>query len=132
MACQAPRPVRHSSCTSAGIPTPARASSRWVLATARAPATGSTGAVPNARVSCPTPSRSTSDQSAGGSCEECWNGATCPEVASAPTQTPYSCAAFSRTDIRGMRSLTRSAGEAAESRHRSAGAVISIAMCGSP
>lgn len=111
---------------------PAAAISRWLLATARAPATGSTGAVPKGRVSCPTPSRSMSDQSAGGSSEECWNGATCPEVASAPTQTPYNCATFCRTDMRGMRSLTRSAARAAGSRHGSARVVFSVAMCGRP
>ena len=73
MACQAPRPVRHSSCTSAGIPIPAPAISRWLLATARAPGhrvhrrgTEGAGELPDAVAQHVGP--------VGGRqfCEECW------------------------------------------------------------
>ena len=57
VACQASSPVRHSSCTMAGMPSrPAAMIWRCRPASARAPSAGLTGAVPYGRVSCPTPS----------------------------------------------------------------------------
>ena len=54
---QAASPVRHSSCTWAGIPNRLAAiTSRCRSASARSPSRGSTGAVPNGRVSWPRPS----------------------------------------------------------------------------
>jgi hypothetical protein len=88
VACQAARPVRHSSWTSAGMPCrPAAMIWRWVRASPRAPMPGSTGAVPNGRVSWPIPSRTTAGQSGAAACS-CWCGATSPRAASSPTHTP--------------------------------------------
>ncbi len=57
VACQASSPVRHSSCTMAGMPSRLAAMIwRCRPASARAPSAGLTGVVPYGRVSCPTPS----------------------------------------------------------------------------
>ena len=89
-ACQAASPVRHSSCTMAGMPCrPAAMIWRWLRATARAPSAGVTGAVPYTRVSCPIPSLDEvvpADPAAATWSR--WCGATSPLAASTPTQTP--------------------------------------------
>ncbi len=88
-ACQAASPVRHSSCTMAGMPCrPAAMIWRWLRATARAPSAGGTGAVPYTRVSCPMPSWMRTSQLPAAATWSCWCGATSPLAASAPTQTP--------------------------------------------
>ena len=91
MACQAVNPARHSSWTSAGIPQ-RLAATIWACEAARdlAPTLGSTGAVPNGRVSCPSPPAMASAQ-IGASCDmsSCW-GATAAAVDSAPTHRPTS------------------------------------------
>ena len=132
VACQAASPVRHSSCTMAGIPCrPAATICRWTAATARAPSAGLIGAVPYGRVSCPTPSLISASQLTSGAAASCWCGATGPLVASTPTQTPYSCAIFSRTVIWASRSRTRSAGLASGSRQVSAERLRSMVTWGS-
>ncbi len=99
---------------------------RWLRATAWAPSTGSTGAVPKGRVSCPTPSPISLSQSAGAAATSCWCGTTSPPIASIPTQTPYSWATFSPVVIREIRSRTRSAGACAGSRQISVGPLLSV------
>ncbi len=55
-ACHAASPVRHSSCTSAGIPSRVSVRSRLCSAHSQdARSTGSTGRVPYTRVRCPRP-----------------------------------------------------------------------------
>ena len=93
---------------------------RWARASARAPRTGSTGAVPNGRVSCPRPWTISSSKFGGAAVWSCWWGATAPESASAPIHTPYSCATFSRRVMRPSRSAARSSGLALVSRHGAA------------
>ena len=86
MARQAIIPVRHSSCTSAGMPNlPAAMICRWALASARAPAAGSTGALPNGRVSWPTPFAIRVCQSPCRAASDC-RGATSPSASSTPIQ----------------------------------------------
>ena len=56
VAVQAAKPVRHSSCATAGMPNRLAATIRACSAArARVAAAGSTGRVPNTRVSCPIP-----------------------------------------------------------------------------
>jgi hypothetical protein len=88
VACQAASPVRHSSCTIAGIPNrPAVMICCCVRATLRAPISGSTGTVPNALVSWPMPSLISSSKPTASAVNSCWCGATSP-AASMPTHTP--------------------------------------------
>ncbi len=87
VACQASIPVRHSSCTMAGMPNrPAATIWSWSTATARAPSAGATGAVPNTRVSWPRPASMRVSQSGTGAAS-CWCGTTSPRAESTPTQT---------------------------------------------
>jgi hypothetical protein len=89
VAVHAASPVRHSSCTSAGMPNrPAAMICRWLSARPFAPSSGSTGAVPKGRVSCPSPVLISASQSTGAAAISCWCGATSPSVASIPTHTP--------------------------------------------
>ncbi len=108
VACQAVKPVRHSSWARAGMPNRlAAATFFWKAARARAPSVGSTGAVPKGRVSWPRPwgsrpSRSTASETS------CWNGATSSPSASEPGQMLESWASFSSSVIRDSRSAARS------------------------
>ena len=85
---QAAKPVRHSSWATAGMPSRLAATIRaWSPASARIPAAGGTGRVPNTRVSCPIPCRMSS--SSGGCSSLNWScmGATPSPSADAPIQT---------------------------------------------
>lgn len=83
----------------------------------RAPSTGSTGAVPNGRVSWPSPCWMTVLHCGSSLIMSDWCGATPSPVASAPTHTPTSWAIFSSSDIFGRSASARSAGVSRGSRH---------------
>lgn len=103
------KPVRHSSCTSAGMPNRLPATiSACSRASVWAPSVGVTAAVPNGRVSWPRPVCSRSAQSTVSSTRSCCRGAMSSTVAFAPRQKLYNCAVFSANDIRWRRSKTRS------------------------
>ena len=110
VAVQAAKPVRHSSCATAGMPNrlaPAiwACSSRSVLqATA-----GGSGRVPNTLVTWPRPSRMTSRSGGGLLLISPCMGATLASRGWLPTQMLVSCATFSSSVIRPSRSSTRSA-----------------------
>ena len=85
----AAKPARHSSCAMAGMPWAPSATIRcWVRISDSAPRAGSTGAVPNGRVSCPSPAGSSASRSTASSTNSFWCGATSPPSVAAPTQTP--------------------------------------------
>ena len=110
VAVQAAKPVRHSSCATAGMPnllaaTTCACTSRSV----RAASAGGTGRVPNTRVSWPRPARMSSANGASEARKSPCIGATLPSRAWRPSQMLVSCAAFSSSVIRPSRSATRSA-----------------------
>ncbi len=112
VACQALKPVRHSSWTRAGIPNLLLATiCACAAASERAPATGSTGFVPNGRVSCPRPCLMTSSNG-WPSTMSAWCGAhALASEASAPTQTAYQLErAFSSSVSSGISAAARCAG----------------------
>jgi hypothetical protein len=99
----------------------ASATCRCDAASERAPATGSTGRVPNGRVSWPRPCAMTSAQTTGSLVMSCWCGATPAPEGSAPTQTPTSWASFSSSVIASTSASTRSATGREVSRHAALG-----------
>ena len=116
VACQVQNPVRHSSWTWAGMPSLLLAAIRaGAAASERAPGTGSTGAVPNGRVSCPSPCLMTSSNG-WPSTMSAWCGATPWPEALAPTQTPASWATFSSSVSSGISAAARCAGDRLVSR----------------
>ena len=125
VAVQAAKPVRHSSCATAGMPNrlaPAiwACSSRSVLSAAA----GGSGRVPNTRVTCPRPSRMSSASGSGTALISPCMGATLPSRGWSPIQMLVSWATFSSSVIRPSRSSTRSAAGRAGSRQISAVAVF--------
>src|SRR5581483_5586244 len=95
---RAMNPVRHSSCTIAGMPR--RVSStrrRCNPLTMRAPSAAATGALPNGRVTCPSPCsmRSPMLRWSASATKFPWYGATSPVEGSSITHSPTSCATFS-------------------------------------
>ena len=110
VAVQAAKPVRHSSCATAGMPnllaaTICACSSRSV----RTASSGGTGRVPNTRVSWPRPSWMSSANGASWARNSPCIGATWLSRGWWPSQRLVSCAAFSSSVIRPSRSATRSA-----------------------
>ena len=110
VAVQAAKPVRHSSCATAGMPnrlaaTTCACRSRSV----RTASAGATGRVPNTRVSWPRPSRMSSVNGASGARNSPCIGATLLSRGWLPCQTLVSWAAFSSSVIWLSRSATRSA-----------------------
>jgi len=110
VAVQAAKPVRHSSCATAGMPnrlaaTTCACSSRSV----RTASAGGTGRVPNTRVSCPSPSPTSSANGVRGVPKSPCIGATLLSCGWWPSHRLVSCAAFSSRVIRPSRSATRSA-----------------------
>ena len=110
VAVQAAKPVRHSSCATAGMPNLLAAMTRACsAASARMPSAGVTGRVPNTRVSWPIPHlmSSSSDGPSWLKNRSCI-GATPPSSPAAPIQTLPSWASFSSRVILPSRSVTRS------------------------
>jgi hypothetical protein len=103
----------------------AAAISACETASERAPRTGSTGAVPNGRVSCPNPCRMTSLQEMP-PIMSAWCGATPPPSASAPTHTPTSWAIFSSSVMSGSSASARAVGGSAGSCQRCAAGAGSV------
>ena len=76
-AVQAAKPVRHSSCATAGMPNRLAATIwAWSSARVRIPSAGGTGRVPNTRVSWPRPSPISSVSGASGAANSPCIGAT--------------------------------------------------------
>ncbi len=107
---QAAKPVRHSSCATAGMPSLlASATLACSEASALIPAAAVTGRVPNTRVSWPSPFL-ISSSNGGWSWVKNWSciGATPSPSPEAPIQTLPSCAIFSSRVMRPSKSATRS------------------------
>lgn len=110
VACQAEKPVRHSSWAMAGTPNRLPARIRDCSSASRAaPSAGSTGTVPKGRVRCPRPCGSRASRAALRATYACWPGATAAVSVpmSAPSHTLDSWAVFSSGVIRASRSAAR-------------------------
>jgi hypothetical protein len=124
VAVQAAKPVRHSSCATAGMPN-LLAATTWACRSrsVRRASAGGTGRVPNTRVSWPRPSRTRSANGASGSWKSPCIGATLLSRGWSPGQTLVSCATFSSSVIWASRSAIRSAAGRDGSRQASAPAL---------
>jgi hypothetical protein len=121
VAVQAAKPVRHSSCATAGMPN-RLAPATWACSSRRVlrATTGGSGRVPNTRVTWPRPSRMSSARGSGAAFISPCMGATLASRGWSPIQMLVSWATFSASVIRPSRSSTRSAAGRAGSRQISA------------
>ena len=128
VAVQVAKPVRHSSCATAGIPN-RLAPAIWACRSRSLPraTAGGSGRVPNTRVTWPRPSRMSSASGSGAGLISPCMGATLASRGWSPSQMLPSWATFSASVIRPSRSATRSAAGRAGSRQ-----IWSVIVPGSP